>query len=34
MTKELVLEGLAVSGEQVQGAETETEDWLTSLGYQ
>ncbi len=28
-----VLEGLAVNGEQVQGAETEMEDWLTNLGY-
>ena len=28
-----VLDGLAVSGEQVQDAETEVNDWLTGLGY-
>lgn len=28
-----VSEGLAVSGEQVQDAETEVDDWLTGLGY-
>lgn len=28
-----VLDGLAASGEQVQDAETEVNDWLTGLGY-